>query len=151
VENTQILHKMSNQSYNNNKERINTKLYIGYIPIELGEDGLASLFVTVGKIKDIYVIKCKDDKNYTFGFVEYTTQVAAATAINTFNNYEINGRRLRVQYSERRNNDNDNNYYQNETISNNNKQMLNGDLNNDFNWDHIDNGIVIILRIESKF
>ncbi len=74
-----------------------TKLYVGNLSYNVTEDQLRDLFGQAGKIKDVALIMDRDTQRPKgFGFVEMETQVEAQKAIEMFNEYELEGRRMMV-------------------------------------------------------
>ncbi len=74
-----------------------SKLYVGNLSYNVSEDALRELFSQAGEIKELSLIMDRDTRRPKgFGFVEMTTQVEAEKAIQMFNDYEMDGRRLTV-------------------------------------------------------
>lgn len=74
-----------------------SKLYVGNLPYTVTEDQLRELFSQAGQIKDVVVITDRETRRSKgFGFVEMTTQAEAEKAIQMFNDYDMDGRRLTV-------------------------------------------------------
>jgi len=77
-----------------------SKLYVGNLPSNVTEEQLRVLFSQAGTIKEIALIKDRDTQRPKgFGFVEMTTQVEAQKAIEMFNEHELDGRRLTVNFA----------------------------------------------------
>jgi RNA recognition motif-containing protein len=73
------------------------KLYVGNLSYNVSEDELRELFGQAGEIKEVTLIMDRDTRRPKgFGFVEYNTQADAEKAIQMFNDYELDGRRLTV-------------------------------------------------------
>jgi RNA recognition motif-containing protein len=74
-----------------------SKLYVGNLPYTIGEDDLRQLFSQAGDIKEVALITDRDTRQSKgFGFVEMATQAEAEKAIQMFNDYDLDGRRLTV-------------------------------------------------------
>ncbi len=77
-----------------------SKLYVGNLSYNVTEEQLRALFSQAGEIKEIALIMDRDTKRPKgFGFVEMTTQVEAQKAIEMFNEHEMDGRRLAVNFA----------------------------------------------------
>lgn len=74
-----------------------SKLYVGNLSYNVTEEALRELFSQAGEIKELSLIMDRDTRRPKgFGFVEMTTQVDAEKAIQMFNDYEMDGRKLAV-------------------------------------------------------
>lgn len=77
-----------------------SKLYVGNLSYNVSEDELRQLFSQAGTIKEIALIMDRDTRRPKgFGFVEMTTQVEAQKAIEMFNEHELGGRRMTVNFA----------------------------------------------------
>jgi RNA recognition motif-containing protein len=77
-----------------------SKLYVGNLSYNVTEEQLRELFSQAGTIKEIAMIVDRDTQRPKgFGFVEMTTQVEAQKAIEMFNEHELDGRRLTVNFA----------------------------------------------------
>lgn len=77
-----------------------SKLYVGNLSYNVTEEQLRELFSQAGTIKEIAMIVDRDTQRPKgFGFVEMTTQVEAQKAIEMFNEHELDGRRLMVNFA----------------------------------------------------
>ena len=77
-----------------------SKLYVGNLSYNVTEEQLRELFSQAGTIKEIALIMDRDTQRPKgFGFVEMTTQVEAQKAIEMFNEHELDGRRLTVNFA----------------------------------------------------
>ncbi len=73
------------------------KLYVGNLSYNTTEEQLRQLFAQAGTVKQASLILDREThRSRGFGFVEMTTQAEAEKAIQLFNNYELDGRRLTV-------------------------------------------------------
>jgi RNA recognition motif-containing protein len=74
-----------------------SKLYVGNLSYNTTEDGLRQLFAQAGEVKQVSLIMDRETlRSRGFGFVEMANQADAEKAIQMFNNYELDGRRLMV-------------------------------------------------------
>ena len=74
-----------------------SKLYVGNLSYNVAEDELRQLFSQAGEIKEVTLIMDRDTRRPKgFGFVEFMNQADAEKAIQMFNDYELDGRRLTV-------------------------------------------------------
>ncbi len=74
-----------------------SKLYVGNLSYNISEEQLRELFGQAGEIKEVSLIMDRDTRRPKgFGFVEMTTQADAEKAIQMFNEYELDGRKLTV-------------------------------------------------------
>lgn len=74
-----------------------SKLYVGNLSYNVSEDDLRTLFSQAGEIKEITLIVDRETRRPKgFGFVEMMTQAEAQKAIEMFNDYELDRRRLTV-------------------------------------------------------
>ncbi len=77
-----------------------SKLYVGNLSYNVTEEQLRELFGQAGTIKEITMIMDRDTQRPKgFGFVEMTTQVEAQKAIEMFNEHELDGRRMTVNFA----------------------------------------------------
>lgn len=74
-----------------------SKLYVGNLSYNVTEDDLRTLFSQAGEIKEVSLIMDRETRRPKgFGFVEMANQVDAEKAIQMFNEYEMDGRKLTV-------------------------------------------------------
>ncbi len=74
-----------------------SKLYVGNLSYNVSEDELRELFSQAGEIKEVTLIMDRDTRRPKgFGFVEFVNQADDEKAIQMFNDYEMDGRRLTV-------------------------------------------------------
>ncbi len=77
-----------------------SKLYVGNLSYNVTEEQLRDLFSQAGNIKEIALIMDRDTRRPKgFGFVEMETQVEAQKAIEMFNEQELDGRRMTVNFA----------------------------------------------------
>ncbi|KAG0340382.1 hypothetical protein BG004_006425 [Podila humilis] len=74
------------------------QVFVGNIPFQCQWQDLKDLFRRAGHIVRADVAVGFDGRNRGFGSVLFTSQEDAQNAINIFNNFEFNGRILRVHY-----------------------------------------------------
>ncbi|XVE56406.1 hypothetical protein DITRI_Ditri04bG0006300 [Diplodiscus trichospermus] len=80
------------------KEYDDTNLYIGYLPPNLDDDGLISLFSSYGDIVMAKVIKDRiTGLSKGYGFVKYANVDMANNAIKGMNGYRLEGRTIAVR------------------------------------------------------
>ncbi|MDH3746479.1 MAG: RNA-binding protein, partial [Acidobacteriota bacterium] len=89
---------------NKAKEKvISAKIFVGNLNFETTRDELTELLTPVGEIRDVYMPTDRDTgRPRGFAFVEFSTQEEAAQAIEKLNDFELGGRRLRVNEAEER-------------------------------------------------
>lgn len=75
---------------------MNKRLYVGNITYGISDDQLKDLFSQVGNVTYSRIIKRPDGKSKGFGFVEMSTEEEAQKAIEKFDQYELEGRKLKV-------------------------------------------------------
>lgn len=74
-----------------------SKLYVGNLSYNVTEEDLRTLFSQAGEIKEVSLIMDRETRRPKgFGFVEMANQVDAEKAIQMFNEYEMDGRKLTV-------------------------------------------------------
>ncbi len=74
-----------------------SKLYVGNLSYNVAENELRELFGQAGEIKEVTLILDRDTRRPKgFGFVEFMNQADAEKAIQMFNEYELDGRKLTV-------------------------------------------------------
>ncbi|XP_058806717.1 protein sex-lethal-like isoform X2 [Phymastichus coffea] len=77
-----------------------TNLIINYLPQNMTEKELYSLFVTIGPVESCRVMKdYKTGYSYGFGFVNYTKAEDASTAITRLNGLQVQNKRLKVSFA----------------------------------------------------
>ncbi|MEW5717610.1 MAG: RNA-binding protein [Chloroflexota bacterium] len=74
-----------------------TKLYVGNLSYNVSEGDLQRLFAQAGEVKEVALIMDRaTHQSKGFGFVEMTTDADAQKAIEMFNEYDLDGRKLIV-------------------------------------------------------
>ena len=73
------------------------KLYVGNLPYTLNDEGLKSLFAEAGVISEAVIINDRDSgRSKGFGFVTFENDEEGKKAIDTFNEKDIEGRKIVV-------------------------------------------------------
>lgn len=74
------------------------RLFVGGLSWDTNVDDMRKLFATVGEVVDAIIITDRDTgRSRGFGFVTYADAKHAQTAIETLDDTELDGRRLRVR------------------------------------------------------
>ncbi|KAJ1327466.1 cleavage stimulation factor subunit 2 [Microdochium nivale] len=75
-------------------------VFVGNIPYGLSEEQISDIFSTAGKVINFRLVYDRETgRPKGFGFAEYPDPDSAASAVRNLNDYEIMGRKLRVDYS----------------------------------------------------
>ena len=75
-------------------------IFVGNIPFSATEDELQSLFSEHGEVSGVKVIKDRETgRSRGFAFVTMPNESEANQAIDKLNNYDLNGRALKVNQS----------------------------------------------------
>ncbi|KAI1407080.1 hypothetical protein F5Y13DRAFT_175734 [Hypoxylon sp. FL1857] len=75
-------------------------VFVGNIPYGLSEEQITDIFSTAGKVLNFRLVYDRETgRPKGFGFAEYPDADSAASAVRNLNDYEIMGRKLRVDYS----------------------------------------------------
>jgi RNA recognition motif-containing protein len=72
------------------------KLYVGNLSWGTTDADLQNLFSQKGAVTSATVLKGPDGRSRGFGFVEFANDADAQAAIDAFNGYELDGRKLTV-------------------------------------------------------
>lgn len=76
------------------------KLFVGGLSWDTTQEGLHAAFQEFGELEEAVVVTDRETgRSRGFGFVRYTTEDAAAAALNALNGKELDGRRLRVDFA----------------------------------------------------
>ncbi|KAI8975884.1 hypothetical protein BD414DRAFT_497219 [Trametes punicea] len=82
---------------------MSTKVYVGNLSWNTTDDGLRSAFSSYGQILDSIVMRDRDTgRSRGFGFVTYSSSAEAQSAINSLNEQELDGRRIKVNLANAR-------------------------------------------------
>jgi RNA recognition motif-containing protein len=74
-----------------------TKLYVGNLAYSVTQQELADLFAQAGKVESAVVVTDKfSGQSRGFGFVEMSEAGEAATAIQTLNDTDLKGRKIKI-------------------------------------------------------
>ncbi|XP_053696219.1 sex-lethal homolog isoform X2 [Sabethes cyaneus] len=77
-----------------------TNLIVNYLPQDMTERELYSLFSTMGAIESCRVMRdLKTGYSYGFGFINFLTEETAQRAIRCLNGYTVRNKRLKVSYA----------------------------------------------------
>ncbi|KAG0125499.1 hypothetical protein HOY82DRAFT_630732 [Tuber indicum] len=75
-------------------------VFVGNIPYGLTEEQITEIFSSVGRVLSFRLVYDRETgRPKGFGFAEYSDQETAASAVRNLDNYEIMGRKLRVDFS----------------------------------------------------
>lgn len=75
-------------------------VFIGNIPYGVSEEQIMDIFGRAGQVVNFRLVYDKETgQPKGFGFLEYTDTDAAASAVRNLNESDLNGRTLRVDYS----------------------------------------------------
>lgn len=81
----------------------NKKLYVGNLPFSLGDAELGNLFSQVGTVVSARVVlDPATGRKRGFGFVEMSTPEEAQAAVDSLNEKEVEGRKIRVDIAQER-------------------------------------------------
>lgn len=79
------------------KDSMAKKIYVGNLPYSVDEESLRELFVKIGEVQSVRLIKDNaTGRSKGFGFVEMTTDEDADKAIATLNNTPLMDRTIAV-------------------------------------------------------
>jgi cold-inducible RNA-binding protein len=85
-------------SVNRSGEIMGVRLFVGNINFSLGDADLRDAFAEVGGVERAEIVRDRfDGRSRGFGFVEMSTEDAAALALRELNGRELAGRPLRVE------------------------------------------------------
>ena len=74
-----------------------TKLFVGNLHFSISEERLEQMFAQAGEVVSVTIIKDRDSgRSKGFAFVEMSNQVEVEEAVRRYNEFEINGRSLKV-------------------------------------------------------
>ncbi|KAI5777670.1 hinge domain of cleavage stimulation factor subunit 2-domain-containing protein [Geopyxis carbonaria] len=75
-------------------------VFVGNIPYGLTEEQITDIFASAGRVLSFRLVYDRDTgRPKGFGFAEYSDAETAASAVRNLNDYEIMGRKLRVDFS----------------------------------------------------
>lgn len=85
------------------EDTISSKVFVGNLSFDTTQNELASLFSEVGHVTEVFLPADRiTGRLRGFAFVTFTEEAAVADAVEKFNDYEFNGRKLRVTEAEDR-------------------------------------------------
>ncbi|PNY26591.1 Cleavage stimulation factor subunit 2 [Tolypocladium capitatum] len=86
-------------------------VFVGNIPYGLSEEQITDIFSSAGKVERFRLVyDSETGRPKGFGFADYPDTDSASSAVRNLNDYEIMGRKLRVDFSnEQKSGDDDNN------------------------------------------
>ena len=74
-----------------------TKLYVGNLHFSVSEEKLTEMFTDAGNVVAVNIIKDRDSgRSKGFAFIEMSNQVEVEEAVRRYNEFEMNGRPLKV-------------------------------------------------------
>ena len=75
-------------------------IFVGNLAFNTTEDQLHQAFSEIGRVLKVRMVTDQETgKPRGFAFIEYEDPQAALSAIRNMNDYELNGRRIRVNFS----------------------------------------------------
>ncbi|KAL1893758.1 hypothetical protein Sste5346_006261 [Sporothrix stenoceras] len=75
-------------------------VFVGNIPYGLSEEQISDIFSSAGRVVSFRLVYDRENgKPKGFGFAEYPDPDSAASAVRNLNDYEVMGRKLRVDFS----------------------------------------------------
>ncbi|XP_018912418.1 sex-lethal homolog isoform X2 [Bemisia tabaci] len=87
-------------TFNQNNDTQLTNLIVNYLPQNMTDKELFSMFVTIGPVESCRVMKDnKTGYSFGFGFVNYSRKEDAARAISSLNGLQVQNKRLKVSYA----------------------------------------------------
>ncbi|MCO6430124.1 MAG: RNA-binding protein [Deltaproteobacteria bacterium] len=76
---------------------MSNRLYVGNLPYSVNDGGLQEIFAQAGQVVSAKVVIDRDSgRSKGFGFVEFASADDAGKALEQFDGYEIDGRRMKV-------------------------------------------------------
>ncbi len=82
---------------------MSAKIFVGNFPYSTAEEDLNELFASFGEIEDARVIRDRlTGRSRGFGFITFADQSAADQAVTKMNDYEMDGRKLRVDHAQQK-------------------------------------------------
>lgn len=74
-----------------------TKLFVGNLHFSISEEKLEQMFAQAGEVVSVTIIRDRDSgRSKGFAFIEMSNQVQVEEAVRKYNEFEINGRSLKV-------------------------------------------------------
>ena len=79
------------------------KLFVGGLSYSTTEDTLENMFAEAGQVDSVKIISDRDTgRSKSFGFVEMSSDDEAESAIERFNGFELDGRKVTVNEARER-------------------------------------------------
>lgn len=79
------------------------KVFVGNLSFQTTQDQLSAAFAPAGQVVSVHIGTDRETgRSRGFAFVEFSTEEEAQKAIETFNSFELDGRKLRVNSAEDR-------------------------------------------------
>ena len=86
------------------KSRSNYALFLGHLSIFCSEKDIEDLFQQYGEIVNVRIQRSKEtSRALSYGFIEFSCETAAVTAMNELNGHVLKGRPLRIRWAAKRN------------------------------------------------
>ncbi|MDD9951062.1 MAG: RNA-binding protein [Zetaproteobacteria bacterium] len=77
------------------------KLFVGSLSWSTTDEGLRELFEQAGQVEEVKVISDRETgRSRGFGFVTFSNADDASSAMERFDNYELDGRSIKVSIAE---------------------------------------------------
>ncbi|KAK0608920.1 hypothetical protein LWI29_038006 [Acer saccharum] len=87
----------------NSARYMSTKLFVGGLSFSTDDHSLKEAFSSFGEVVDAKVISDKDTgRSRGFGFVNFSSEDSAQSAMSAMNGQELNGRSIRVDFANER-------------------------------------------------
>lgn len=73
-----------------------TNIIVNYLPQDMTQEEFAKFFERIGFIESVALMKNSDGSSKCYGFVKFEHSIDAELAVNTFDGYILDGKRLKV-------------------------------------------------------
>jgi len=73
-----------------------TNIIVNYLPQDMTQEEFAKFFERIGFIESVALMKNSDGSSKCYGFVKFEHPIDAELAVNTFDGYILDGKRLKV-------------------------------------------------------
>mmetsp|Transcript_25774 Transcript_25774/g.34301 ORF Transcript_25774/g.34301 Transcript_25774/m.34301 type:complete len:390 (-) Transcript_25774:279-1448(-) len=92
--------QQNNQNQQNQNQQQKHDIFVGNLAFSTTEEQLIQAFSELGRLVKVRMVKdLETGKPRGFAFIEFEDPQAALSAIRNMNDYELNGRRIRVNFS----------------------------------------------------
>ncbi|MCV2423907.1 RNA-binding protein, partial [Paucibacter sp. DJ4R-1] len=82
---------------------MSAKIYVGNLSWNTNDDTLRDAFSQYGQVLDSIVMRDRETgRSRGFGFVTYSNEAEAQNAMNSMNEHELDGRRIKVNSANQR-------------------------------------------------